>query len=126
MKNNLKMPRKAIAKIHWLSAAEGGRQYPPSGPRYSTLARFEKESTKWPEVAWSIVADFKNQLDSSSIEAEINFLSPDAPLHLLECGNRFELYEGHRLVAHGEVLKERVEQPPKITRIHANAELQAQ
>lgn len=98
------MPRKTIAKIDWLTVAESGRQYPPSGPRYSTPARFEKESTKGPEVAWSIVADFKNQLDSSSIEAKISFLSSDAPSHLLEPGNRFELYAGRRLVARGEVI----------------------
>jgi len=105
MNSQFTMPRRTIAKINWLSVTEGGRQHPPSGPRYSTLARFEKESTKWPEIAWSIVADFKNESDSSSIEVEISFLSPDAPLHLLEPGNKFELYEGRRLVARGEVLK---------------------
>ena len=119
------MPRKVTAIIHWIPAAEGGRKHPPLGPCYSTVARFEQEAEKWPQEAWSIVAEFTNERDDSScVEAEIRFLAPDAPSHLLEPGNRFELYEGRRLVARGEVLTERVEQPLKITRAHANAELQ--
>jgi len=119
-KNN---PCKVIARIHWIPATEGGRKHPPVGPRYSTVVKFEHEAEQWPQVAWSIVADFKNEFRT---EAEINFLSPDAPLHLLEPDNKFELYEGRRLIARGEALKEQIEQPSKMTRIHATAELQAQ
>jgi len=36
--------------------------------------------------------------------AEIQFLSDAAPVDLLQPGNQFELYEGRRVVARGEIL----------------------
>lgn len=115
MNNTANIPHKAIARIHWIPEVEGGRKYPPFGPRYSTVARFEKQAEKWPQEAWSIVAEFTSKIDASScVEAKISFLTQDAPAHLLERGNNFELYEGRRLVARGEVLKECVEQSSQI------------
>jgi hypothetical protein len=131
MNNTVNLSHKTIARIHWLPAAEGGRKHPPRGARYSTAARFEKEAEKWPQEAWSIVAEFTKELDDSScVEAEIRFLTPEAPAHLLEPGNRFELYEGRRLVARGEVLTECVERSSKMESlqadaIHTGVELQA-
>lgn len=93
------------ARLRWLSAAEGGRAAPPTGPRYSTVARFE-DAADWPDRAWSIVAEFHGSLDASgTIEVDLSFLAPDnAPAALLHVGSRFELFEGRRLVAKGEVL----------------------
>jgi hypothetical protein len=125
MNNTVNLSHKTIARIHWLPAAEGGRKHPPLGSRYSTAARFEKEAKKWPQEAWSIVAEFSKEVgDSSCVEAEIRFLTPEAPAHLLEPGNKFELYEGRRLVARGEILEESVESLAKKIRTQANADLQ--
>jgi hypothetical protein len=105
------MSRKVLARICWISPADGGREHPPTGRRYSTVARFEKEAKNWPKQAWSIVAEFVDGSDDSSgVLAELRFLAPSAPSHLLKPGNRFDLFEGHRLVAHGEVLETCVNQ----------------
>jgi hypothetical protein len=123
-KNNLN--RRVITKICWLSAAEGGREHPPLGPRYSTVARFEKEAAEWPQEAWSIVAEFTHETDESScVVAEIRLLAHEAPSHLLDPGSKFELYEGHRVVARGEVLRDVVEPSSRMIQTHAKAKLQA-
>lgn len=99
-------PRKVFAKIHWLSAAEGGRKHPPQGPHYSTVARFANQADKWPQEAWSLVAEFTEVRDDLFCrEAEIRFLSADAPADLLQPGSQFELYEGRRVVARGEIVE---------------------
>jgi len=111
--------RKVIARISWLSAEEGGRRHPPKGPSYSTVARFENDDGNWPNEAWSIVAEFEQPVDSSSVIAEIRFLAPKGPSHLLDPGRKFELFEGRSLVARGEVLKEVPTTPAKRGRPHA-------
>ncbi len=97
------------AKIYWVSADAGGRKLPPSGPRYSTVARFEEEAPHGESVAWGIIAEF-DEPPNASLEtmANIRFFVPPGPIHLLHAGSRFELYEGHRVVARGEVLSEHV------------------
>ena len=93
------------ARIRWIPAAAGGRPSPPTGPRYSTVARFEADAASWPERAWSIVAEFHGPPDETLCTiANVQFLIPEAPTHLLRPGGQFELYEGRRLVARGEVL----------------------
>ncbi len=97
--------RKAIAKISWVPAAEGGPESMSLECRYSTAARFHNEAEKWPKEAWSLGVEFSKELQCSfDVIAEVSFLSPDAPAHLLAVGSRFELYEGRRLVACGEIL----------------------
>ena len=101
------MSHKVLASIRWVTPAEGGRKTPPRVPRYSTVARFETTAASWPAEAWSIVAEFMERLDNcSGVLAEVWLLTPDAPAHLLKTGSRFDLFEGRRLVAHGEVLQE--------------------
>jgi len=125
MNTMMKRPHKAIAKIHWISAAEGGRKHPPLGPRYSTAARFAKEAKKWPQEAWSLLAEFTEaRNDLYCREAEIQFLANDAPADLLEPGNKFELYEGHRLVARGEVLSSEVKPSSEMAFAHSNVVMQ--
>jgi hypothetical protein len=97
---------KVLAKIHWIPSSQGGRKYPPTGPQYSTVAHFEKTAAMWPREACSIVAEFIKETDDvSAVLAELRFLSPNAPSDLLETSSKFELFEGHRKVAHGEVLR---------------------
>src|SRR5438045_2240696 len=44
----------ARAIVSWVPAAKGGRRKPPSGPVYSTVARFV-DDPGWPAEAWSLV-----------------------------------------------------------------------
>lgn len=94
------------ARIRWVPAEQGGRRLPPpSGSRYSTVARFEDETTTWTDEAWSIIADI-TEPPNESLEtmATIEFLAADAPTELLRAGNQFVLFEGARIVARGQVL----------------------
>jgi len=99
------MSAAARARICWLPPDAGGRDSPPPGPRYSTVARFADLAARWPDEAWSIVADFLGKPDQSGcVEVALRFLVEDAPSGLLRPGSRFDLFEGDQLVATGEVL----------------------
>ena len=90
--------------IYWLKPDEGGREILPTGTQYSTVSRFEETATLWPNEAWSIIVVFEQppRLGEETL-AQARFLSPDAPVHLLRPGNRFELLEGNRVIAIGKV-----------------------
>lgn len=93
------------ARIRWLSEIEAGRPTPPSGQTFSTVARFLDDVAGWPEVAWSLVLEWSTPPDATgAMVADVKFLSPDAPMSLLQTGAIFELYEGKRCVARGEVM----------------------
>ena len=69
------------AKVCWVKEEAGGRQSPPSGPRYVTVARFDEEKDKWPNEAWSLVVDFRDSPDESlCMIADVRFLMPEAPV----------------------------------------------
>jgi hypothetical protein len=58
----------------------------------------------WPNTAWSLVLQrLQPYAKGRYWFAEVHFLAPEAPNHLLRSGARFELYEGRRLVATGQV-----------------------
>lgn len=89
------------ANLRWRSPEEGGRQLPPHGPMYSTVARFERLKESWSKEAWSLVVEFMEQPDASlSHRVRVRFLA-DGPRDLLQPGSRFELMEGHQSVAEG-------------------------
>jgi len=95
--------REVLARVRFLSQGEGGRSHPPSGPSYSTVSRFP--GARGTTDAWSLILDFVSQPDpSGEALVRVRFLSPDAPLELLSSGMRFELLEGPRAVARGEVV----------------------
>jgi translation elongation factor EF-Tu-like GTPase len=100
------MTHSVKAKIYWLSKEEGGRNSPPAGKRYSTVARFEEDGANWPNEAWSVLVGL-DELPSVSLEtiATIKFLSPEAPENLLQIGNQFEILEGRHVVAKGIIVK---------------------
>ena len=99
------MSVKVKARIHWLPPEAGGRRETPPGPRYSTVARFEAVKDRWPEEAWSIVAEIPGPPDASGcMIVNLWFLFENAPMDLLRPGSRFDLFEGRKLVAHGEVV----------------------
>ena len=90
------------AKVCWVKEEAGGRQSPPPGPRYVTVVRFEGQKV---DEAWSIVVDFCGSPDESlCMTADVRFLAPGAPVGLLRTGSTFELLEGAKVVARGEVL----------------------
>ena len=92
------------AKLQWLRPEQSGRRAPPSGPRYSTVARFEQQRATWREEAWSLVIEWIEPPDASLAHSvNVRFLVDDAPEHLLTTGNHFELMEGERIVATGVV-----------------------
>lgn len=100
------MHRHIKARIQWLSIDKGGRRILPSGPQYSTVARFEDAANEWPNAAWSIIAEFNEppQVEMETM-AIIQFLVAEAPIELLHLGSRFDLLEGERVVAQGQVIE---------------------
>ena len=94
------------ARLRWLPPAEGGRHSPPPGPEYSTVARFENLAQRWPQEAWSVVLAISEPADAEGVMVVgIRLLAPkNAPDGLLSSGSTFELYEGKKCVARGEVL----------------------
>jgi hypothetical protein len=100
----------ALAQICWVPEKEGGREVPFTGHRYVTVARFDGDNT-WPNEAWSLVVEFTEPATNSRCAtADIGFLVPEAPTHLLVVGKRFELYEGPRCVARGEIVADHADQ----------------
>lgn len=83
--------KKTVLRVAWVPHSDGGRAAPPTGPRYSTVARFENQEQ------WSLVLEWTGQ------DIMAWFLSDKAPQRLLESGMKFDLQEGNRIVAHGEV-----------------------
>ncbi len=98
-----------LAKIRWLTKVEGGRAAPPSGsgPRpYTTVVRFDGDA--WPaDDTWSLVVDKIESEGDYGWTAQVRFLVPEAPTEKLFSGQRFELYEGTKLVATGTLLDSR-------------------
>lgn len=78
---------------------------PPSGPTYSTLARFDETDEQWLEEAWSLVIDFHTPPDKTWTHlVSVYFLSSDGPADGLVPNRLFALYQGYRKVAEGVVL----------------------
>ena len=103
------------AMISWISPQDGGRSRPPSGPTYSTLARFE-EDRRWPDESWSLWVEFEKSFrDSRLLLAKVRFLVDEAPHCLLHEGSRFELYEGAKRVAKGVILPAAISVPQEIS-----------
>lgn len=94
---------KVKASLTWIPAtrAEGFTV----GSRYTTVARFEDEKDKYPAEAWSLVIEFESLPDGSgTMLTSVRFLVEEAPSYLLHPGSKFELFEGRKLVASGEII----------------------
>jgi hypothetical protein len=94
--------RQVIVRLHWRTPAEGGRHIPPTGQMYSTVAAFDPPTPNWPHEAWSVVVE--PVPTANSPQCTLRFLADLAPHHVLQPGVRFELLEGARVVADGEVI----------------------
>lgn len=93
------------ARLRWTRPSEGGREGPPSAPPYVTVSRFEQQRDTWEQEAWSLVVEWSDPPDDSwAHQVVVRFLVENAPEELLESGNHFELLEGKRVVAIGEVV----------------------
>lgn len=91
------------ARICWVEGSKSN--FPSVGPQYSTVAKFADQGEEWIQDAWSLVLYFDAPPDESLCAiAEVRLLNPEGPSEYLHKGNAFELYEGRRLVARGEVL----------------------
>jgi hypothetical protein len=110
------MNPQARAILRWVPASRGGRKAPPSQiAGYSTVARFESDPG-WSKGAWSLrIVDSSELRGSEAVEVRIMFVVPDAPHALLREGERFELLEGHKVVAKGVVLPPSVQVPQQIS-----------
>jgi hypothetical protein len=94
-----------VVIVRWLPIEEGGRQKPPRGPTYSTVAKFVDATANWSTNAWSVVLEYAESTNQPmECRASIRFLSDDAPEHLLTVGSHLDLYEGAKLVARAEVV----------------------
>lgn len=79
------------AVIYWVPVESGGRRVVPERGVYSTVARFEDDEN-WPHEAWSLVLHIdRSYRNGRYAHASIEFLSEDAPRHLLGAGSRFEV-----------------------------------
>jgi hypothetical protein len=97
------MKKTVQAHLKWHNIEDGGRQSPPPGPRYSTVARFENAKESWTKEAWSVVVEFFELPDSALCHrVSVKFLA-DGPEELLEPGSVFELMEGRQPVAKGTI-----------------------
>jgi hypothetical protein len=107
------------AVVYWVPTEAGGRRTLPQPGLYSTVARFEDEET-WPHEAWSVVLDIDRFYRGGRYaHGSIQFLSENAPQHLLHGGSRFELLEGKRRVAKGVVLERAVPMPDEVNDLAA-------
>lgn len=103
------MNKRVRVRIEWVPPSAGGRTAGFAGQRYSTVARFTGWPAPWEEGPhWSVVIDF-GETDNAATTLPQNgflaFLSPDAPDEVLIPGAHFELYEGRRRTAEGEVIE---------------------
>lgn len=108
----------ALANICWTKSKDNEMEAKglPTKSRYVTVVRFEQEAAKWPKEAWSLIVEpVEAAIRPNCVVANVRFLAPDAPAHLLATGNRFELYEGRQCVATGEILPERREANQSLT-----------
>ena len=109
------------AVISWVPFEEGGRAAPPTGPVYSTVARFEDDVDNWPRSAWSLVLRLVRPFRNARYQlAEVSFLNDAAPSHLLRRGSRFELLEGNRRVAKGVVVDPSAQIPVEMSEFESS------
>jgi len=96
--------KKAVkAQINWIPLEDGGRKnILPVGMRYCPIIIFESNQSD--DTLWSAEI-YNTSIDGNRSIADISYLVDDgAPFRLLQPGNKFSLYEGHRVIADGVVI----------------------
>jgi hypothetical protein len=92
------------ATLRWISPEKGGRKAPPSNPTYRAVPRFEADPNA-SRGLWDVVVTFSRPPGphAKTSTVRMTFVSAGAPKSLLRSGRRFELTEGAKVVAQGEV-----------------------
>lgn len=83
---------------------QGGRREIPTGDKYAPIIKISNMKAN-PEEVWSIVVINKERLSEQETMSEMRYLSEIAPDNLKE-GTEFCLYEGRKMIARGEILRE--------------------
>lgn len=97
--------KSALAILRWIPPNKGGMKAHPVGPRYVRPVRFPQQKDTWTKEAWSLIVEWSEPPDETlQHHVTVRFLVDGAPDEFLVRGNRFELLEGDRIVAIGEVL----------------------
>ncbi len=100
------MKPETVARIRFDSPKAAWR--PPTGPRYSTLCRFEGEEHGAPYGKWTLLIEFEHSPEvGRDAVASVKLLSESAPP--LRRGTRFTLFEGPHVIGHGEVVKDEMD-----------------
>lgn len=96
------------AIVDWLSYEDGGRKVPPTGdepPIYWSVVKFVNADAEPQANSWSLfVRKVTSDRDGYRWNALVRFRVNEAPYGMLVPEARFELYEGAKLVASGNVL----------------------
>lgn len=101
----------SMAIISWIPASKGGRRHPPTGISYRSVARVDGDP-EWPTNAWTLVVRPRRAVAQGQfVVADVAFLAPEAPARLLRKGVRFQIFEGTRMVATGQLLGRRAKEP---------------
>ncbi|MBQ9144922.1 MAG: hypothetical protein IJX70_00430 [Clostridia bacterium] len=90
-----------IAEIKWLKPEEGGRETeaPFNSDKYGPQIRFDGL-----KGSWSLIVCNYQKLGAFRTLAKVHYLNKiDAPNNL-KIGLEFDLYEGVKKVAHGEII----------------------
>ena len=107
------------AIIRFIPFERGGRTAPPMAEGYASVAKFERDPSEQPRY-WSIrLRDVRQLNGPECVQADIEFLVPDhAPQELMEAGNRFMIFEGHKIVANGVLLSAALDVPASVDAFH--------
>jgi hypothetical protein len=95
----------ARATITWFRFEEGGRRQLPRVSHYRSVVRFDEDPNRR-LGAWDVELRFEDPPSYGRPSlATVSFLAEGGPNQLLHVGSRFELTEGSKVVARGQVLK---------------------
>lgn len=89
--------------LFFLPPDQGGRKNLLQGPWYHTVVQFPGIDLR--PNSWSFVINFESMIcQYGTINVRVKFLSEEAPHNLLIPGRVFNLLEGERIVAIGQIL----------------------
>ena len=98
----------ARATITWFRFEEGGRRELPRVPHFRSVVRFDEDPNRR-LGAWDVEVRFEDPPSYGRPSlATVSFLAEGAPSQLLHVGSRFELTEGRKVVARGQVVQSKV------------------
>ena len=93
-------------KIIWQNKTAAQLNKLLAGAKYSTVIKFEEDNKNWTAGAWSIILNKLVQDNTKCVmTGDMKFLSPDAPNDLLTINKKFELFEGKKCAAKGEIIE---------------------